>query len=342
MRSNHLINTWLKIFGLVSFCTLARAQTDSLILTNGDIMVGEIKSLDKGVLYIETPYSENDFNVKWSEVKEVYSSTRFLITMQDGRRINGNIRTDQEGKVALIDEEGRATEATMADVVNLIGLKSEFWSRVDANVDLGFSFTKANHLKQGTMAVGGGYLGDSWSTSIFFNLFRSVQDSIASTRRNEAGINYKYYLQHDWYLMLDGNYLSNTEQALKARYTGKAGAGKFLIHSNQSYWGVGGGISLNIENFTNEAPDRSSAEAYLGSELNMFDTGDLSLLSNIYVYPSLTESGRLRSDFKIDTKYDFANDFYIKFNLTLNYDNRPAIQGNETDYVYGISLGWSL
>lgn len=342
MRSIHLINTWLKIFGLVLLCTLARAQTDSLILSNSDIMVGEIKSLDKGVLYVETPYSENDFNIKWAEVREVYSATRFLITLQDGRRINGNIRTKDRGTVALIDEEGLVTETTMENVVYLIGLKSEFWSRVNANVDLGFSFTKANHLKQGTMSVGAGYLGDTWSTDLFFSLFRSVQDSIASTRRNEAGINYKYYLQHDWYLMLDGNYLSNTEQALQARYTGKAGAGKFLIHSNQSYWGVGGGISLNIENFTNEAPDRSSAEAYVGSELNMFDTGDLSLLSNIYVYPSLTEAGRLRSDFKIDTKYEFAHDFYVKFNLTLNYDNRPAIQGNETDYVYGISLGWSL
>lgn len=318
------------------------AQTDSIIMSNKDVMVGEIKSLDKGVLFVKTDYSENDFNVKWSEIKEVYSSTRFLITLRDGRRINGNLTTKADGSIVLLDEDGISIETVMDDIVHLIGLKSEFWSRVNANVDLGFSFTKANHLKQGTMSVGAGYLGDTWSTDLFFNLFRSIQDSIEATIRNEAGINYKYYLQHDWYLMLDGNYLSNTEQALAARYTGKAGAGKFLVHSNQSYWGVGGGLSINIEDFTNATNSRSSAEAYLGSELNMFDTGDLSLLSNIYVYPSLTESGRVRSDFKVDTKYEFANDFYIKFNLTLNYDNRPAVAGNETDYVYGISLGWEL
>lgn len=318
------------------------AQTDSIIMSNKDVMVGEIKSLDKGVLFVKTDYSENDFNVKWSEIKEVYSSTRFLITLRDGRRINGNLTTKADGSIVLLDEDGISIETVMDDIVHLIGLKSEFWSRVNANVDLGFSFTKANHLKQGTMSVGAGYLGDTWSTDLFFNLFRSIQDSIEATIRNEAGINYKYYLQHDWYLMLDGNYLSNTEQALAARYTGKAGAGKFLVHSNQSYWGVGGGLSINIEDFTNATNSRSSAEAYLGSELNMFDTGDLSLLSNIYVYPSLTESGRIRSDFKVDTKYEFANDFYVKFNLTLNYDNRPAVAGNETDYVYGISLGWEL
>jgi len=30
----------------------------------------------------------------------------------------------------------------------------------------------------------------------------------------------------------------------------------------------------------------------------------------------------------------------VKFGLTLNYDNRPAVVGKETDYVYVFSIGW--
>ena len=30
----------------------------------------------------------------------------------------------------------------------------------------------------------------------------------------------------------------------------------------------------------------------------------------------------------------------MKFGLTLNYDNRPAVVGKETDYVYVLSIGW--
>jgi hypothetical protein len=321
---------------------LAFGQMDSLILTNGDNLAGEIKSMDKGVLLIETAYSDKDFSVKWMEIGQVYTSTRFLVTLQDGRRINTTLRSTANGEIILQLEDGSTTNIKKEALVNLIGLESAFWSRVNAGVDLGFSFTKANHIQQGTAQINAGYLGDTWSTELFFNVFRSVQDSIEPTRRNEGGINYKFYLQHDWYLSADVNYLSNTEQALKARYTGKLGAGKFLIHSNHSYWGIGGGLSLNKETFTNETSDRSSAEAYGGTEINLFDTGDLSLLSTFYVYPSLTESGRFRSDCKVDTKYEFVNDFYVKFNITLNYDNRPAIVGNETDYVYGISFGWEL
>ena len=114
------------------------------------------------------------------------------------------------------------------------------------------------------------------------------------------------------------------------------------MHTNKSYFGVGGGLSLNNETFTNGTPKRTSLEGYIGSEVNLFDIGDFSLLSNLYVYPSFTESGRWRTDFKLDTKYDLPLDFYIKFSVTLNYDNQPAVAGKETDYVYVFSVGWEL
>jgi hypothetical protein len=80
----------------------------------------------------------------------------------------------------------------------------------------------------------------------------------------------------------------------------------------------------------------------VGTEVNLFDIGDFSMLSNLYVYPSFTESGRWRTDFKLDTKYDLPFDLYIKFGVTVNYDNKPAVAGKETDYVYAFSVGWSL
>src|SRR5215218_865478 len=126
--------------------------------------------------------------------------------------------------------------------------------------------------------------------------------------RRDAGVNYKYFLPKDWFVAASLNFLSNTGQALKLRSIGKGGGGKFLVHTNVSYWAVSGGISYNNESYTNKTEGRSSAEAYIGSELNLFDIGDLSLLNNIYVYPSLSESGRWRTDFKLDLNYNLTKD----------------------------------
>ena len=293
-----------------------QAQKDSLVLKNGDVIVGEIKSMDKGVLTIETDYSKNDFTVEWSGIKEIYSKSHFLVTLKNGQRINGTVESVEAGKKIIINgDDGSKTETTLEEMVYLKGLKSDFWSRAYASIDVGLSFTKANNLKQYNVRSKIGYLADKWQLDLFYDDTRSSQDSVAETKRTEGGIAGKYFLQKDWYLAASVNFLSNTEQALNLRTTGKLGIGKYLVHTNKQYWGLGTGLSFNNESFTNGTAGRSSLEGYFGSELNFFDIGDLSLLSNIWAYPSFTENGRWRTDFIFDAKYDLPLDFYIKVRI---------------------------
>jgi putative salt-induced outer membrane protein YdiY len=122
----------------------------------------------------------------------------------------------------------------------------------------------------------------------------------------------------------------------------KIGLGKYLIHTNSTYWGVQGGGSFNNEEFSDESLSRQSAEGFFGTELNMYDIGDLNLLTKVVVYPSITESGRWRTDFNFDTKYDLPLDFYIRLGFTLNYDNQPVEGAPNTDYVFQTTFGWEL
>jgi len=330
-------------FGLLLVSFYAWAQHDSLILKNGNTIVGEIKSMDKGVLIIETDYSKNDFTIEWSGIKEIYSKSRFLITLTDGRRINGAIESSVgTNNLIITDIHGNKVETSITEIVFLKGLKSDFWSRVTASIDLGISLTKANNLRQYSMRSNLGYLADKWQLTFFYNDLRSKQDSVEETRRTEFGPSFKYFLQRDWFLNATINFLANTEQAIRLRTTGKLGAGKYFVHTNKAYFAVGGGLSYNNERFTNGTESRNSLEGYAGTEVNLFDLEDLSLLSNLYVYPGITESGRWRVDFSLDTKYDLPLNFYVRLGGTLNYDNRPAIAGNEYDYVITFSVGWEL
>jgi hypothetical protein len=213
---------------------------------------------------------------------------------------------------------------------------------VDASIDIGLSLTKANNLRQYTSRTNLGYTADRWQVTLFYSDLRSKQDSVAETKRTEFGATFRYFLQDDWFLNASPDLLSNTEQALKLRFTGKLGGGKYFVHTNKAYIGAGAGLSFNNESFTNSTPSRNSLEAYFGGEVNLFDLENFSLLTNVYVYPSLTESGRWRTDFSLDTKYDLPLNFYLRLGGTVNYDNRPAVVGKETDYVLNFSVGWEL
>ena len=157
----------------------------------------------------------------------------------------------------------------------------------------------------------------------------------------DANITFKYFLPNDWYVFYANDFLQNDEQKLALRSTSKLGAGYYLVHTNSTYFGIYGGAAANAESFTeNSSPDRKSAEAFVGLELNLFDIGDLSLLTNVIGFPSLTESGRFRLDFKFDLKYDLPLDFYIKTGTTINYDNQPVAGAGDLDYVIQTGIGW--
>lgn len=332
-------------------------QNDILRLKNDDVIVGEIKGMDKGILTIETSYSDSDFKIEWENILEVTATQRYLITLTDGQRINGTFRTESIGKIFIDNEEGEDLSVNQDEIVNINSVDSSFWSRLSANIDFGFSLTKANNQRQLNGNLRLSYLEDRWSADLYFNTLISNQDDVADIQRNDAGIGYRYFLPADWNLGVDIDLLSNTEQSLDMRATAKLGAGNFLKRSNSMYWLVTAGVAFTSETYSpvlnpddgtfTTAQDRSSMEGFIGSELNLYDIGDLNLLTNLVLFPTIisdesVKSGRIRSDFRFDAKYSdiFIEDFYVRAGFTLNYDNRPVEAGKEVDYIFTTGFGW--
>ncbi len=347
------------LFLLLPFAVIS--QKDSLILKNKDLIVGEIKSMDNGVLTIETDYSDSDFKISWDGINEVFSESKYLITLSNGKRYNGTIRSIDENRIEIdtYDPEniislrkgrlsktedlgGGKAEVAIKDIVYLNALDEGFWSRLSANIDLGWSLTKANNLRQLNVRSGLGYLADRWKINSSYNSLISTQDDVADVKRTDADITFNYFLPKDWFLSFNTTFLSNTEQLIELRTGNKVGIGKYVIHNNKTYLGFQTGLNYNNENYFDDSPSRKTGEAFIGSELNMYDIGDLSLYSQVVAYPSLSESGRLRTDFSLDLKYEFFSDFYLKVGTTMNYDNKPVEGATTLDYIFQTTVGWSL
>jgi putative salt-induced outer membrane protein YdiY len=171
----------------------------------------------------------------------------------------------------------------------------------------------------------------------------SAQDDVDETKRTNASAGFRYFLPADWFLYASADFLQNDEQKLKLRSTPSIGMGNYFVRSNSLHLGGGLGVAWTNEEFNDSAQThRSSAEGVAGLEFNMFNMGDLSLLTNLTVYPSFTERGRIRADFKFDLKYDLPLDFYIRLGYTHNFDNKPVEGAAKNDYVLQTSFGWEL
>ena len=319
---------------------VAVAQSDSLMFDNNEYLIGEIKSLQRGVLTFKTAYSDSNFKIEWQAVRAISSTQDYLITLTNGRRLKGIINSTDSAEV-IIETSEVFYHVKMIEIVELKPIEDSFWDRFSASIDLGYNLTKANNLVQFNSRLYAGYLTEKWEVNGTFNDVFNSQDSIADTRRVDANIQFKYFFGKDWFIQISNDFLKNDEQKLDLRSTTRIGIGNYLVNTNTLYLAVMTGAAINNETYIENAnPNRQSGEAFLSLEYNMFNTGDLGLLTSVITYPSLTEQGRVRVDYKFDIKYDLPLDFYVKIGTTVNYDNRPIEGASELDYVIQTGIGW--
>ena len=155
-------------------------------------------------------------------------------------------------------------------------------------------------------------------------------------------LDFNNIIKKNWFFLASWSYLSNTEQQLDGRTTGKLGIGNYLLRNNHLYFNLNAGVAGTAENYATETSGRTSLEGFFGVDFNIFDLGDLSFSTVGTAYPSITQSGRFRFDLKADLKYDLPMDFYIKLGYSLNYDNQPAEGGTALDYIFQTNFGWEL
>ncbi len=316
------------------------AQVDSVIFNTHDYVVGEIKNMQRGILQVETDYSDSDFKIEWDKTKEIYTVSQFLIALSNGEQYFGTIESQGDSIIQIITQMLDTIDVRNKDIVYLSSYDDKFLDRFSASISLGFDMAKARNLKQITTRSSVGYKAEKWNAGASFYNLTSTQDETEDINRQEADVSFNYLLPYKLYGIATVSYLSNTEQSIDSRINAQIGVGRYLVQSNRMDWGLKLGLNRNIEYYTNDTEDRQSWEGYFGTEYNIFDLGDLDLLLSIMAYPSFTEAGRWRSDSKFDIKYEFPLDFFIKMGVSVNYDNRPADDAPETDYVFNISLGW--
>lgn len=320
------------------------AQNDTIQLNTNEVITGELKDMKQNVATFETDYSDSDFKIKWSRVKRLKTTTQYLISLSSGARYNGYLQSLSDDHVHIMNENDTLAESLISDIVFLRKIDRDFWGNVNASLSVGYNFTKANDLSQFSIRSNLGYRAKRWSASTRYNQIISSQSEADRTQRLDANIVFNKYFSKNWFALAEVNWLSNTAQNINLRTLGKLGIGNYIVQTNSMYWGMQTGISLNSERFNVENLDTSntSAEAFLGTEANLYDIGDLTLLSRIVVYPSITESSRWRTDFNLDVKYDLPFDFFINLGVSLNYDNQPVQSSAQTDYVFQTTIGWSL
>ena len=331
----------LSVLLLLAAAGTAQAQ-EFLIHANGDSINAEIKSFERGKLSYEIPGSSSA-SLEFDKVATLGSPEDWDIELTEQRQLYGSILPGAESGTVRIVTVGDTVDVAISEIVKMTNVNRTLWSRFDGYLELGFNYAKANNSSNLTFATRIDYRAPKWLFGITLDSRFQNQDDAESFKRNTGTFFVNYLLPKTWYVGSFTTLEQNQELDLDLRLLFGAIGGRDILQSNKIEWRWGAGILGNREDYTGLEAS-TSAEALLATYFNFFTFGNFEndIASSLLVYPSLTESGRVRVDFDISYRQDLFGDLYLRFSFYDQYDSRPPPGAEDNDYGTNIAVGWDI
>jgi len=327
------------LFTIIVGSGVAYAQQDVVITTTGDRLVGEIKSIEKDVLTLETAYSDSDFKIEWDKVASIESKRQFLMETFDGRRLSGSLTPDPEKPAVRIAE----ARVQLPDVSVVQPFERTFWARFDTGLDFGYSLTRANASKQLSLGTNVSYRDDRYVDVAFANVYKSSQENAPETQRWDVGNDFRRLLGSRWYVNTTQDFLNSEELGLDLRTSIGGGGGRYLLRSASQHLALGAGLAWTNEKYTDPTlATQDSAEAYFGTEFMTEKLKITDLITRLTYYPSLTISDRYRLSYRFDLDFNLPGDWYFRLGLFDNYDSKPPEGFSSNDYGWSNAFGFKF
>jgi len=324
--------------------TAALAQkTDVVVLINGDRVTGEIKSYDAGRLTVDTSHS-SWIKVKWSLIESISSDKQFDVETIDGVHHYGALSpSDPPGELTIVSGPQTVTVGFF-DVFGLAPVYQTFWRRWEGSLDVGFNYTQSSDLTQFNLDFEGTFRRRHWQLTAELTSFFSRQNDVTGAERGSVSFRYDRFLGRRWILEAGLGLDRNIQLGLKLREFVGAGAGRYLVQTNQAKLIAYAGLTGNHE-IPVDGEDTNSLEGVVGSRYSyfMYDFPKLTLGADLQVFPSFTISGRVRLEAAASVKREIVSDFYLAISIFDSFDSKdPSTGQSANDWGPTLSIGWQF
>jgi Protein of unknown function, DUF481 len=322
-------------------------KNDLVIMENGDRNTGEIKKMEFGILHLKSDLVADTLKLDWEKVVRVQSIARYEFETIDKEFYYGMTQPDPNNEVPtrtlrILLDGGGVIDVAIPDLISIREIGQSFLSRMNIFIDAGAGYTSANSRTQSNIDFSGSFQKPKYSGTLNFSSQFSREPGAERTSRQELQITAQRVINKKWESVALGALLSDKQLDLDLRSTVGGGVERSLLETNRTLFSIIGGVVYTNENYSIDEQDRNNAEALGGLIFSTYRFRGSSLDTQVFVFPSLSDPGRLRIDADFDWKWDMILDFYWRIGFTNNYDNRPPPGGINNNFSVTTAFGWSF
>lgn len=330
------------ILGLLFLAPAWAQKTDIVILTNGDKLTGEIKNLEAGLLEYSTD-TMGTVQIEWRFIEQIITSKKQTIETVDGDRLLGRLQKSESGEGVVLVTASGSFDFDPDEVVSAWPVEATVLDKIDLKLSLGYNYAKSTGISELTTAADFQYRTQERLFSSSFRGDITSQGGADDQNRQQFNFTYQRLLKERKFRALLAGYDVNESISLDLRLYAGAAFGNYLVKTNHNWFSLAGGLIATRERpVTGEDTESLEAVGLMNWRYFSYATPERTLDTTLSVFPSLTESGRWRSDLRTTFNLELAEDLFWAMEFYSTYDNDPIDEGAETsDYGITTSLGWS-
>lgn len=334
-----LIRNFLLTGLLSTACAWSHEKTDVLVMENGDRLTGEIKSMAGGYLNFSTDFFDH-VKVEWEHISSIQSDYVYEVRASDGSRHYGRLSNNVDTGVVLVKTDTGQVPIAVLEVVELRPVSGSFKDKLDLKFSAGLSYTQASDVLQLNLQSDIKYQDEHSLTEL------SGRTTMSDTGEERSDSNRYTLLREYWtrypnvVRWFAGTYEDNDSLKLDYRVSAGGGLGRIFMETNGfTLQGIAGVQAVNER--SDLLDKQSSVEAVFGARVAAWklQAPEFSLDTDFFLYPSLTESGRMRAQSDITLNWELVKDFYWDVSAWWSYDNENP-EANDTDYGVTTGIGW--
>jgi Protein of unknown function, DUF481 len=331
---------------LCAASAVAAPKTDIVLLSNGDRLTGEVKLLRQGKLTLKTD-SAGTISIEWHKVAGLQTRQRLQVQLASGELYFGSApQLASTGKLRVEQETDHETiELPLVEIVAINPLeRGKLVERLKGYLTGGYTYTKSNDTQALTLSGGLNSTLERRRWSLDANTTVTTERGAQNSQWTQINGLYRWSLSGRWFWEAVVGAERNNELGLDLRAAVGAGFGRYLVQTGEQEWVAYAGLVPNRENPAG-GPSKENLEALLGTRYAFFqyDTPERTVSAKFDVLPSLTDSGRVRSEASLESRYEIVKDFIFQVTVTGSYDNRPGPDAkSHTDYAVVTSLGFTF
>jgi hypothetical protein len=315
---------------------------DSIILYNGEALIGSIQNSSLGSISIDD-IDLKMLNIKLYKIKTLTIHERFKIETIERKIYYGTMRTsDQVGWVDIHLDNGDILPVRITNIYQLTSMDTDFLKRLNGTVSAGLSFTKSSQIGQLNFSAAVQFATKLFNYQLSVTSIGSIDSGKYSRDNENVFLANSYDLTPTWFLSGAAQYQRNLELSISRRYLFLLGIGNKLIIKKNMRLLATTGMTFSQEKSIEGVSSGLLFEIPVMFQFNyyQFRHPDIQISSTQTVYFGISQHGRVRYDGSTNFSWQLIRYFYLNLSPYTNFDSHPPA-GSSSNFDYGIVFGLS-